>query len=244
MATFATVAEVVNDAGKELGLWTADVTDPFASTDASVVQMLALLKRLGRKLVRDRQWTHLQTQYTFVTVSNQADYPLPSDFDSMINQSGWNRTNRLPFVGPLSPQEWQYLKARLVGVVFTVLFRPKDGVLTVYPDVNTPGGYTIAFEYISNAWILKADTSTATAPTAATDTVRFDAEAVTTGLKLSWLKAKGFDTTAAQDDFDAALAQDMDADSAAPVLRLNQGTQMEPLVGAANIPITGFGGGT
>ena len=95
----------------------------------------------------------------------------------MIDQTWWNRTNRLPVGGPVSPQEWQYLKARMVGVVFNVLFRPMDRSITLYPNTNTPAGFEIAFEYCSSCWVSTAAAprhSLADAPTASTDYVWFD----------------------------------------------------------------------
>lgn len=142
-----TAGNIVNDAAVELGLEAS--SDPFTSTDANHVMLVKLLKSLGRDLWRERSWSHLQREHLFVTVSGTPNYSLPNDFGRMEPQTGWNRTNRLPLGGPMTEQEWQYLKARLVGVVFTVLFRPLQKQLWLYPDTSTPGGYTIAFEYLS-----------------------------------------------------------------------------------------------
>lgn len=293
---FSTAGTIVNEAAVEVGL--AAVSDPYASTDQNFVQLCGLLKSLGQELWRAKEWTQLQQVYTFTTVLNQSRYNLPADFGEMIDQTAWNRTNRLPVAGPLSPQMWEYLKAFQTGVVFTVLFRPLNQQLWLYPDTSTPAGFVIAFEYVSRFWAIPAAThatsgpwsdgiaittgdyftnggnvyvatSTATtgssgptgtgtgisdggvtwnyvsawgivAPTATTDVVLFDPLLVKRGLKLAWLKAKGFDTTAPQDDYDRTLAGVMDADSAADTLSLNSDTESY-LLGDKNIPITGFG---
>lgn len=148
---FDTAANIVNDAAVEVGL--GSVADPFTSQDANFVQLCRLLKSCGRELVQARNWTYLRKEHTFTTVVNKPIYALPADFLRMYDQTGWNRTNRLPLGGPLSPQEWQYLKARLVGVVFTVLFRPMNRTINLYPDNPTPAGYVIAFEYGSAYWV-------------------------------------------------------------------------------------------
>lgn len=294
---FDTAGNIINQAAVEVGL--AAQSDVYASTDQNFIQLRTLLVSLGNDLWREKEWTQLQQVYTFTSVANQARYSLPADFGSMIEQTGWNRTNRLPLGGPLSPQEWEYFKARLVGVVFTVLFRPMNQQLWLYPDTGTPGGYVIAFEYVSRYWAVAATThatlgpwsdgiavttgqyftnggniylatSTGTTgasgpigtsgtisdggvnwtyvspwgqqtPTASTDLVLYDAHVVSRGLKLAWLKAKGFDTTSAQGDWDNALAKVIGADSNMPVLSLNRGAWDEPLLGERNIPITGFG---
>ncbi len=148
---FDTVANIVSDAATELGL--GAVADVFGSSDPNVAQLRTFLKSLGRDLWREKSWTHLQQIHTFTSIQGKPRYDLPADFGRMIDQTGWNRTNRLPLAGPMSPQEWQFLRARLVGVVFTVLFRPMEGQIWLYPDVNTPGGYAIAFEYESRWWL-------------------------------------------------------------------------------------------
>ena len=313
--SWPTAGDIVNDAAVEVGL--ADTSDPFNSTDANVIQLCRLLKSCGRELVQARNWTYLRREYTFTTVTGQSTYSIPSDYLRMYDQSGWNRTNRLPLSGPMSPQEWQYLKARLVGVVFTVLFRPMNGVMVLYPDTNTPGGYVIAYEYGSTSWVY-SDTSanvyptwttqvyavgskiqystndsdywtlysvpTATtasannpttanprplvngsnhttadglvwtytgqgveansdAPTSSTDTVWFNPLLLTRALKLAFLKAKGLDTTAAEQDYAATLNAAEGMDAPGKMLNLNHGFSDPSAmpIGNQSVPITGFG---
>jgi hypothetical protein len=220
---FDTAGSIVNDAAVEIGL--SSVADPYASTDANIIQLCTLLKSCGRELVHIRDWTHLRKEYTFTTVGGTDSYPLPADFHNMYDQTWWNRTNRLPVGGPLSAQEWQYLKARLVGVVFTVLFRPMNQQIVIYPDgTATPGGYQIAFEYNTAYWV--SDTATPTvlardAPTASTDIVWFDPLLIMRFLKVTFLKAKGFDSSAAQEEFDTTLERVKGDDAISPILSLN-----------------------
>lgn len=238
-----TALNVLNDTAVQCGL--AAVADPYASTDPNFVLLRGLLKSLGQNLRREKElgWTWLQKEASFVTTANVASYALPADFGRMIPQTGWNRTNRLPLGGPLSPEEWQYLKARLVGVVFTVLFRPQQQKLFLYPDTNTPGGYTIAYEYSSRYWVQPTGQSSATAeaPSASTDTLWYDSQLLIAGLKLAWKKERGFDTTAAQGDYDALLNQIKADDGSAPVLSLGRVAQGDLLIGSQSIPYTGFG---
>lgn len=79
--------------------------------------------------------------------------------------------------------------------------------------------------------------ATADEPTANTDVLLLESSLLVAALKLEFLKAKGFDTTAAQQDYDEALrlAEAVDV-SAAPVLCVTPGG-----AASANIPETGFG---
>ena len=242
---YDTAGSIINDALVEVGL--SAVSDPFADSDSNVIQMCTLLKSKGREILRQRFWTQMRGEHTFTTVLGTPTYALPSDFHSMVDQSGWNRTNRLPLGGPLSPQEWQFLKSRLVGVVFTVLFRPMEGEIHLYPDTNTPGGYTVAFEYLSNGWIERPAIPTNTfhdSPVAMDDIVRFDSLMVMRGIKLEWLKLHAFDTTSAQQDYLEVYNRAAGMDSFNPILSLTRAgltRGVDPLLGQQSVPVTGFG---
>lgn len=246
MALWDTAGNIINDAATELGLqsFQAKSADPFASTDPNIGRLCQLLKSVGRDLQRGREWTHLRAIETLTTVEGTSVYDLPDGFGRMINQTGWNRTNRLPLGGPLSPQEWEYLKGQLAGIVFTVLFRPMQGKMWLYPDTNTPGGYELAYEYVSRWWVQPSGQSTGTMdePTASSDTVLFDPQLVMRGLKVAFLRAVGMDSSAAQEDYERAYSQACLEDTPARVLDLARDRVLQqPLIGQSNIPITSFG---
>ena len=121
MGRYATASEIINRASRELGIGIA--VDPFQSQDSNFQQLVGFLTSAGQELIRSYEWPHLTRQHQFTTTPSLSFYDLPDDFMAMIDQSGWNRTSRFPLGGPLSPQEWQYLKAAVVGVTFNVLFR-------------------------------------------------------------------------------------------------------------------------
>jgi hypothetical protein len=246
MALWDTAANIIGDAAVELKLvsFQAKPADPFASTDPNLGQLCQLLKSVGRDLAKKREWTHLRAIATLTTVQGQSKYDLPADFGRMINQTGWNRTNRLPLGGPLSPQEWEYLEGQLAGIVFTVLFRPMQGQLWLYPDTNTPGGQSLAYEYVSKNWVQQSGQTAPNTdvPGASSDTVWFDPQLVMRGLKLAFLRANGLDSTAAEQDYEDALEQAFAEDTPGRVLNLAKtATLQQPLLGQQNIPLTGFG---
>lgn len=171
-----------------------------------------------------------------------SQYPLPPGFSNMIDQTGWDRSTRLPLGGPVLPQAWQYLKGRQQGVVFSLLFRTDDDTIQLYPDNNPPGGRNIAFTFISRFWVAPFGSTVpaADAPTINTDVILFDPLLITRRLKRDWLMGKGFDYTAAEDEYQSTLESAMNADGSAPVLSLRGGGGT-PLLGIGNIPFTGFG---
>lgn len=242
MPNWDTASSIINDAAVELGLISADVTDPYASSDVNISLLRRHLKSLGQDLVRDHQWTHLQKQYMFATQSGLDTYELPHDFQRFIDQTGWNRTQRMPLMGPLSPQAWQQLQVMTSGGVVDVMYRIVGNELKLYPS---PGDNNdVSYEYMSSSWVATGglETPTADAPVASGDTLWFDRRLLVCGLKLRWKRGKGFDTAAEQDDYDKALARAQGGDGAAPVLNLN----LQPFAGnrvldAANLPDTGLG---
>jgi hypothetical protein len=175
----------------------------------------------------------------------QSTYFLPPDFKTMVPQSGWDRTNRLPLGGPLTEQEWQYLAGRLVGVVFTVLFRPMQQQMYFYPETACPGGHQIAFEYETNYWVAPAGSLLPGSDTvvSSSDVVLFDKLLMRKALIWAFKDAVGFDTTSALAQYEGALGREEGDDTNPKVLSLNKkGVVGDRLIGDRNVPLTGFGG--
>jgi hypothetical protein len=236
------VAQVVSQAARELSLVTADIADPYASTNPNILQMCSLLTAAGREIIREYSWTQSIAEASVTTSAGVETYALPADFLRMLNQTGWDRTTRFPLGGPLSPQEWQYLKSRLAAVTFRVLFRPLQGALHIYAGTSVPAGHSLKYEYMSSYWVgTTATVGTKDAPTLAGDYLFFDTHLMSRALKRAFLRAKGFDTQAVEEDYQKALAAVMRDDTPAPVLSLTGGRRGELPIGEQSIPVTGFG---
>lgn len=235
-------ANIINDAAVELGLYATDLADPFDSTDANVIQLCRLLKGVGQDLTRDFQWTHLQTEYTFPTSIGINTYGLPDGYLRLIDQTSYNRTRQERLDGPLSAQGWQYLQALTASGTVEFWFRVVGEEFRLYPTPTAV--FTMALEYVSRFWVRHLDDIEPTDDKLfdGEDTLYFDRRLLVCGVKLAFQRAKGFDTTAAQADFDEALARARGGDGAAPVLSLNaRGVLAQRLVGPGNLPDTGYG---
>jgi hypothetical protein len=236
-----TALNILNDSAKGLGLISAALTDPFANTNPNIVQLCQLLNDLGQDLLRDYSWSHLRKEYTFSTANGTASYALPTDLARVVDQTAWNRTQQMPMRGPVNGQQWQQLQAGLVSFTLPGAFRIFGDLFYIY---STPTAIeTIAYEYQSRYWVKPTGQSSPTSEstTAYQDTLYFDRRVLVTGLKLYFRRAKGFDSTAAQDEFTRAVERAMENDSAAPVLSLNGGTGGMRLLDGLNVPETGFG---
>lgn len=234
-----TANQIIQDAAYELGLITADVADVFASTDQNIIQLRQMLTRIGRDLVKAKQWSHLQKEGTITTSDSDADYDLPNDFDRLIANTYWNRTDDVPGV-PVDGQVWQYFKAQSLTAAVTALFRIQDNEVQIIPTPSATE--SIAFEYISSYWVKESGQSAGntTRADASTDTILFDPTLVMHALKLAFKRAKGLDSTAEQADYLSRLSAVAGGDGASPVLSLVPSGGVR-LLDELNLPDTGWG---
>jgi hypothetical protein len=236
MAVFDTVANVVSDAAVELGL--DSVSDVYAASDANVIQLRTLLKTVGRGLQRMRRWSHLTFRTTFSTgAGGNITQALATDFDELAPCTLWDTTNDRELHGPVSEPVWEFLQATGLSTSLHTPWRIWQGALYLFA---APASATIAYEYRSTWWVAVTAAPTKTAPTLNSDVLMFDRNLMLAALKLAWLRLKGFDTTAAADEYRVALQQATAGDAPGRVLSMT-GRGPEPLLGAWNIPVTGIG---
>lgn len=243
--TYDVASDIILAVGVELGIFPATsgpAGDVFTNSDPNVSQLAHLLNRVGRRLIREHEWLQATKEHSFTTTADST-YPLPQDYWTMIDQTGWNRSNRLP-LHPSSAQEWQYLKATESGATLNVVFRPRDNSIEVWPQ-PPPAGELIAFEYRSIYWSAVSEEATETDQdfcSANSNMVFIDSNLVCAALKLSFKQAKGFDTQTEVQEYSAALEAARDANvGAAPRLSLNGGPIRERLLDERNAPGTGLG---
>lgn len=243
MAQFDTVATLVGDVAKEVGL--GAVTVSYTSQDANVIQLLAILKKMGRTLVMRYRWLQNTKEYNFTTTS-ATTYALPSDFLSLVDLTAWDRTSDLS-LAPATPQQWQQLKASNSTPLTAIVYRINHVSSTGAPQLESlgepPSGATVALEYKSRLWVATSDVTAVTldAPTATTDVVRLEAALVTAGLKVGFLRAKGFDSAAATEEFeDIFEASQSAAAGASPELTIGGSGGWSPL-GERLAPHSGYG---
>lgn len=246
MALFQTAQQIVNNAAAETGL--TAVADVWGSSDPAFIQLRTLLGTAGMELLLLHQWQRMIKLKTITTVvpPDTGNYDLPDDFLYMIDQTGWSPTNAgtgLPLGGPLSEQDWTYLvNTNLAASTIYVSFKISQGLFQVLPSPPATG-IVINFEYVSRWWVAATALPTVLAkdsPTVNTDIIMFEPILITKFLKLRYLEAKGFDTTAAVGQFLTMFQAYTGKDVSAPVLNMAR-SRFFPYLGYRNIPETNYG---
>lgn len=196
---------IIQGAAKELKL--VAPTTVIASTDPNAPQLLALANKEGKELVRRFDWQALQKEATFATVALEQQTTLAAigaaDFDHVIDETMWNRSQNWRVLGPLRPDEWQRKKASAAQAAIGNWFRIRGDAILFYPTPTA--GENIYFEYISKNWCQSQSLTGQDTWTADTDTALIDEEVIRLGIVWRFRKAKGFDYGEDFRTYEAAL---------------------------------------
>lgn len=235
----ATATDVINNVAVEVGLDAA--TDPFSSTDKSMVQLVYLLNTSMRELGVVREWQEFRREKTFTTAGPDTGiYDLPVDFERMVKQTHWDRTNDNPISGSVSAQEWQWLQTQTSTPIYAS-FRQMQNKLYFYPaplDV----GLAIAYEYQSTNYVYSPSNVAYQAKAlVAADVVQYDQTLIERKLKVKFLSAKGFDSAAARAELKEVLNGRFGTNVVGKILDAGSPRGSSQLLTDYNLPRTGYG---
>jgi hypothetical protein len=242
MARLSTANVIINRVAVEVGL--IRDSNPYGSSDESFIQLSELLNAAGQELVEMHPWQALVNPYDVTTADGDTGvYDLPDDFSYMIDQTGWDRTNNVQIGGPLSAQDWSYLKGRdLVSQSIYASFRLVDNKFDLFPQ-PPPTDMNVSFEYISRNWVFPANGVRNDTITNGNDTVLYEPIMIIKFLKLKFLSAKGFDIGPALAEFEMIFNSRTGKDEGAAILNAsNTGRTFPYLNGYYNVGDTNFGG--
>jgi hypothetical protein len=200
-----TLLSTIQDVADQIGLPRPSAV--ISSTDQSVRTLLALANLEGRILLKRHQWSALQKEATFVTLAAQdqgAISTIAPGFDYILNETEWNRSQFRPLGGPLSPQDWQQLKAFSATGPYP-MFRIWQGHLYLQPA--PAAGLTGAFEYMSLNWCQSSGGTGQSGWAADTDTGVLDETLMGMGVKWRFLQSKGLGYDEAFRDYEMMVNQ-------------------------------------
>lgn len=163
------------------------------SGDDQLLQLMGLLNEVLEDLTTRYVGTALKKSATWDLIADENQGELetlcPYGFKWVINGTFWDRTQRLPVLGPVSEQDWAAIKATpAVGV--WLQYRMMGGNLLL--NGSLIAGHKLALEYASD-WSIKAnDGSFKQYFSADSDVSLFPSTLLLAGLNWKWRLEKGF----------------------------------------------------
>lgn len=176
---------------------------------------------------------------TAVTISFcQTKYSFPSDYDRPINKTQWDKTKHWELMGPLTGQQWQYLKSGYIATGPRISYRALGGTFQIWPPIAS--AEYIGFEYLSKNWAYDASGNSKSSFTVDTDTCVYPDRLMVLGLKRKYFEIKGFDTTALTRDYSEQISIAKASNKGAPTLSFAP-RYTTILIGPNQIPDSGYG---
>ena len=233
------ILEITNRACDELGLPRPGVSGLVGSQTPQDRQMLALLQAAGGDLLRDHDWSNLYTTASITLATASSSYSLPTDFERLIEDSGWDRTNQFPMTGNIPVQQHQYWLSSLVTAPSTRkeyrLFLGNNAS-TLYIHPTPDASESLSFIYIKKYWATDSlGNNPADTITADTDLTLYKPELLVKELKWRFRAAKGLDATAQKFECDNFKEVMLARDVSTGVLDMTGTQPMAPL-DFVNIP--------
>lgn len=221
---------IVQSVCQELGINVPNAV--VTSADPQVLQMYALLNKEGKAL-RDRPaqgWQALQLQATFTTVATEIQVAIETaapNYRFITNNTIWDRSNRRPIFGPLTPQQWAFQKGWYAVGPYSQ-YRVENGNILFQPI--PAAGNTCAFEYVTRAWVTDGS-STYTEFTADTQTSLLNEELLKLGLLYRWKQVKGLDYSENKIEYEDRVNQAIARDTPKSILNMSPlSYQLPPLL--------------
>ncbi|MDA1043835.1 MAG: hypothetical protein O3C57_01285 [Verrucomicrobia bacterium] len=202
-----TLLSLIQNASDTIGL--ARPSAVVSSTDGSVRTLLSLAGTEGRELLERYSWPATQIEATHTTLAAELQgvmTTIAAGFGYIINETFWDRTLTQPVTGPLTPSEWQALKARTATGPYAS-YRIQGGSLYAYPA--PAAGNTWAFEYQSTYFCQSSGGSNQSAWAADTDTGVLDENLMALGVVWRFKKKNGLDYSEDYRVYEQKLANEM-----------------------------------
>jgi hypothetical protein len=165
-------------------------------------------------------------------------YDLPSDYDSIVPRTQWDKSKHWEMLGPENAQQWEWLLSGYISTGPRIRWRLLGSYFQIWPGLSS--AEYLGFEYRSKGWARSSANAVQNSFTADTDTCIYPDRVMVLMTKLKYFQAKGFDTTALYRDylteFDTSVAQDTSAANLSFAPRPGN-----ILIGYDNIPDSGYG---
>jgi hypothetical protein len=239
----STLLELVNAVAQSVGHPTTENVP--SSLDEAIRRLHFYANMAGNELVYMYNWDFLSKTGEISIFADSADqrekaFDLPSDFKAMTDDTQWNRSTQLPAIGPINPQDWQWLVVRNAMITTRMMWRIRQGKLWIKSPTVDPQPFT--FEYLSKNWAVKGnDDSPQDVLALDNDYHIFPPYLMILYTRQKWFENEGYDATAAAQAFFKAFQWFTGTDKGASSLSLVPGTGYPYINAVRNIPDTGYG---
>ena len=178
------------------------------------------------------------TSYGGSVTFSKTIYDLPTDYETITDNTHWDKTKHWQMLGPVDAQQWQWLKSGYISTGPRVRWRILGNEFQIWPPYNTQE--YLGFEYRSRGFVRDAAGNVKNSFTADTDTTVLDDDVIALATKLKYFQIKSFDTTALNQDYIRYLNVAKANDKGSATLSFAP-QPSAVLIGWANIPDTGYG---
>lgn len=190
----------------------------FSATDKFAIELCDLVNEVATDIAKYQDWQPL-IQFATVTGNGTAtDFPLPLDYDRMLQNASVNDRNNWFWGFDHTSDISGFAQFQNFG------FQPLPGIWTIYGNrlrfSPAPSASQIAqFPYISKNWAIDTSTAPKSAFTADTDSFALPERLLTLGLVWRWRENKKLDATGDEEAFIKALDEYAAKDKGARVYR-------------------------
>ena len=165
-------------------------------------------------------------------------YDFPSDYDSIVPRTQWDKSKHWEMLGPESAQQWEWLLSGFISTGPRIRWRLFGSYFQIWPGYSN--AEFLGYEYRSKGWATASNGTVKNSFTADSDTCIYPDRLMVLSTKLKYFQAKGFDTTALYRDyiieFETSVAQNTSAANLSFAPRPGA-----VLIGWDNIPDSGYG---
>ena len=165
-------------------------------------------------------------------------YDFPSDYDSIVPRTQWDKSKHWEMLGPESAQQWEWLLSGFISTGPRIRWRLFGSYFQIWPGYSN--AEFLGYEYRSKGWATASNGTVKNSFTVDTDTCIYPDRLMVLSTKLKYFQAKGFDTTALYRDylteFETSVAQNTSAANLSFAPRPGA-----VLIGWDNIPDSGYG---
>jgi hypothetical protein len=198
-------------------------TTVIGNPDPDFLQIMHLLEETCDELSSEFPWEWLVNEATWAATNTEDQGSIetlaPNGFRYMVKDTFWNRTQRLPIIGPLQAPDWQSIKAIIVtGPRFQWRFRGHRLLMNPAP----PAGHNLFFEYVTKNYVaINGGTTYQDFFSNDADTVLLPDKLVLAGLRWRWKKEKKLAYAEDMDTYTMMLADAKTRDKAGRIVHMD-----------------------